>query len=143
MVASVPLPAPEITEFLGVAGDLVALLQRESALVRALKIAEIGPLQTDKARLIQLVAKFLKHVDNGAKLPPAAKQKWLVAGQRLVAAAADNERALRIGRTATERLIGAVVSAVRESRRPTSTYSPCRNGRRLPPINGVALDRRL
>jgi hypothetical protein len=143
MAEAAPLPAPDIAEFLGVAGELVKLLDRESGLVRALKIAEIAPLQADKARLIQLVAKFLKQSDNGAKLPPAARQKWLAAGQRLVVAAADNERVLRIGRTATERLIGAVVSAVKETRRPTSTYSPRRNGRRLPPINGVALDRKF
>jgi hypothetical protein len=143
MAGTDPLAAPDIAEFLGVVSALVKLLDRESGLVRALKIADIAPLQAEKARLIQLVVKFLKQSDNGAKLPPAARQSWLAAGQRLVTAAADNERVLRIGRTATERLIGAIVTAVKETRKPTSTYSPRRNGRRPPPINGVALDRKL
>ena len=141
--AAAAAPAPDATELLSVAGDLAGLLERETGLVRALKISEIGPLQGDKTRLVQLLRKFLKQFENGAKLPPAAQQKWLVLGQRLVAAATENERALRIGRTATEQLIAAVVGAVKESRRPHATYSPRKGAVRDLSIAGVALDRNL
>ena len=138
-----PVPAPDPAEFLAVVLDLTSLLERETALVRGLKIAEIAPLQGDKTRLTQLLRKALKQFENGAKLPPAAKQKWLVSGQRLVAAATENERALRVGRTATERLIAAVVSAVRASRQPQATYAPKKRPSRDLSVAGVALDRRL
>jgi len=140
------IAAPAIadaTELFAVAGDLTGLLERETRLVRTLQIAEIAPLQTDKARLVELLRKFLKQFEGGAKLPPSAKQKWGVLGQRLVTAAAENERALRIGRTATERLIGAVISAVRQSRRPHATYSPKKRASSDLTVAGVALDRRL
>ena len=142
MAAAVPA-TPDANELFAVLGDLAGLLERETRLVRALKITEIGPLQADKTRLVPLLHKFLKQFEGGTKLAPAAKQKWGVLGQRLVAAAAENERALRIGRTATERLIGAVIGAVKESRRPHATYSPRKRGSCDLTVAGVALDRRL
>jgi hypothetical protein len=141
--ASPAAPPPDPAELLGVVRDLTSLLERETALVRGLKIAEIAPLQSDKTRLTQLLRKFLKQFENGATLPPAAKQKWLASGERLVAAASENERALRVGRMATERLIAAVVGAVRESRRPHATYAPKKRAARDGSVSGVALDRRL
>jgi hypothetical protein len=130
-------------ELLDVVRDLTALLERETALVRGHKIKEISPLQADKTRLTQALRKLLKQCENGATLPPAAKQKWLALGQHLVTAATDNERALRIGRLATERLIGAVVRAVRESRRPHTSYAPRKSATRDLAVAGVAIDRRL
>jgi len=136
-------PAPHPAELLAVVSDLTALLDRETALVRGLKISDIAPLQQDKTRLVQSLGNFLKHFENGTTLPPAAKQKWIASGQRLVAAATENERALRIGRIATERLIAAVVGAVKASRQPHATYSPRKRAPRNVSIAGVALDRRL
>ncbi len=130
-------------QLFAVVHDLTALLERETALVRGLKINEIGPLQPDKTRLTQTLRKLLKQCEGGAKLSAAAKQKWVALGERLVAAATDNERALRIGRLATERLIGAVVRAVKESRRPHASYAPRKPALRDPGFAGVALDRRL
>ena len=48
-------------------------------------------------------------------------------GERLADAAVENERALRVGRAATERLIAAIVNAVKQSRRPLTGYAPRRN----------------
>ncbi|HUK60752.1 MAG TPA: hypothetical protein VLV50_16085 [Stellaceae bacterium] len=130
-------------ELLAIVRDLTVLLERETALVRGLKIAEIGPLQDDKTRLTQTLRRLLKQCENGANLPAAARLKWTTMGERLVAAATDNERALRVGRMATERLIGAVVRAVRESRRPHACYAPRKPATRDLGVSGVALDRRL
>ena len=55
----------------------------------------------------------------------------------------ENERALRIGRTATERLIATIIRAVKLSRRPLASYAPSRGTMREPRIAGVSLDRRL
>jgi hypothetical protein len=135
--------AADPAELLDVVETLTDLLERETKLVRALHIKEIAPLQPDKLRLVQMLRKALKQFEGGATLPPAAKRKWQAMGQKLVQAATDNERALRIGRTATERLIAAVVGAVKETRRPQATYAPRKRAAREASIAGVALDRRL
>jgi hypothetical protein len=130
--------APAPASLIALADDLARLLERETALVRALKIAEIAPLQQDKTRLTLLIHKALK------QSPPAVTNKsWLAAGRRLAEAAIANERALRIGRAATERLIATVITAVKQSRRPLASYAPCHGLPREPMIAGVSLDRRL
>jgi len=141
---AVPNAAPTAA-LAALANELAGLLERETALVRAMKIAEIEPLQPDKARLTQRFDKEFKAAtasgDAAARGPAAAP--WLAAGHRLAAAAMANERALRIGRAATERLVGAVVSAVQQSRSPATGYSKARCVSRAQRIAGVAIDHRL
>jgi hypothetical protein len=133
-----PADAQATAAVISHADELARLLERETALVRALKIAEIAPLQHDKTRLTLLIYKALK------QSPPVPSNKsWLAAGRRLAQAAIDNERALRVGRAATERLIATVITAVKQSRRPLTSYAPCRGVPREPMIAGVSLDRRL
>ena len=121
------------------AGLLAELLERETALVRALKLAEIAPLQPEKVRLTQL---FQRALENSGT-PGGKKPSWAAAGQRLAQAAIDNERALRVGRAATDRLIATVVSAVKKSRGPATTYVAQRRQPREARIAGVTLDRKL
>ena len=129
--------AADTAALVTLAGELATLLERETALVRLLKIAEIAPLQAEKTRLTQLFQKAMKQAP-----PSAASKPWLAIGKRLAQAAIDNERALRVGRAATERLVGAVVNAVKQSRPPAAGYS---KGRAPPPapMAGVAIDHRL
>lgn len=128
--------------FIALAIALADLLEHETKLVRAMEIAKIAPLQPEKTRLTQHLQHALKILDMNA-LPEAARLKWLAAGKRLAAAAMENERALRIGRAAVERVVAAVVSALSQSRRPPAAYS----GRRSPPpaarLAGIAIDHRL
>ena len=130
-------------DLVAIAADLTALLERETRLVRNLKITEIGPMQADKIRLTKLLQEALKPLSAGEALPPAAAAKWREAGRRLTDAVVANERALRIGRAATERLVATVVKAVSDSRRPLRTYAPPRRRAVTRDLNGVALDRRL
>lgn len=130
--------APAAAALIPLAGELASLLERETVLVRALKIPEIAPLQSEKARLTLLFQKALK------QSPPSASNKsWLAAGRRLADAATENERALRVGRAATERLIATIITAVKQSRRPLASYAPCKGAPREPRLAGVSLDRRL
>jgi hypothetical protein len=128
---------------LAIALELTRLLERETALVRGLKIGEIGPLQAEKLRLTRLLQQALKPLAGGTPLPPATKPKWQEAGKRLADAVIANERALRVGRAATERLVATVVKAVGDTRRPYRTYAPprCRVSERE--LAGVAVDRSL
>lgn len=130
-------------DLVAIAVDLTRLLEHETALVRAVRIAEIGPLQADKVRLTKALQEALKQFPPGKALPPAAKQKWQDAGKKLADAVIANERALRIGRLATERLVSTIVAAVTETRRPFRTYAPPRRRAAQRELAGVALDRRL
>jgi hypothetical protein len=146
-MAAAPAPASATAAqgpgLVALAALLADLLERETGLVRALKIAEIAPLQGEKTRLTHAFQKALKQLGGTANMPPAIKSQWLVVGRRLSDAATENERALRAGRAATERLIATIVNAVKQSRRPHAVYSPRRGAAREPRIAGVALDRRL
>ena len=139
------VPPEAAVELATVAELLADLLERETAHVQKMQIAEIGPLQAEKS---QLTLRFQKAVtalggDGIAALGGAARTRWLAAGRRLTTAATANERALRIGRIATERLVGAVVSAVRQSRQHPAAYSARRAASPEPPVAGIAVDHRL
>jgi hypothetical protein len=138
-------PADAASELVALAGSLAALLERETALVRTMQIAAIAPIQAEK---LQLTLQFRKALGaqgtaGPAALGTAARLQWIAAGQRLAAAAVDNERALRIGRAATERLVAAMVSAVKQSRPCPAGYSSRRGASPEPPVAGIAVDHRL
>jgi len=140
-----PPPAPagagSPADLVAVAGELALLLERETALVADMKIAEIAPLQADKVRLTRRFEALLKAHAGNVSQP--VKAQWQAAGKRLAAAAHANERALRVGRIATERLIAAIISAVRKSRRPPMAYSGRRAAPCQPRVAGVAINQRL
>jgi len=146
MAAPLPAPAPaDCSTLLALAGTLAALLERETALVCAMEVAAIAPLQAEKQRLTLLFQQSIKSPAGAAtkSLTGPAKAAWLGAVRQLTAAAMDNERALRVGRAATERLIAAVVTAVKQSRRTSIGYSARRVARTGRPVAGVACDRHL
>ncbi len=102
------------------AATLAALLERETALVRAMNVAGIAPLQAEKQRLTLMFQQAIKSPVGAAtaSLKGPAKAAWLAQIRQLTAAAMDNERALRVGRAATERLIAAsAVTAVKAQRK--------------------------
>jgi hypothetical protein len=133
-------------EMVDVAEALTRLLTQETELVRALRVKEIGALQGEKTRLTaayQKAFKALTKANEGKTLPPSFKETLASAGQRLAAAVAENEVTLRAGKVATERLIGSIVTAVRDQLKNTTAYSP----QQAPPRHGfmtaAAVDRRL
>ncbi len=156
MTQSAPRPAfaaPEqladALRLLETAEQLTALLIEESGLVRTLHISEITPLQADKTRLTATYAKTLRALaaPESRPLPASLKARLMAAAQKLNAAAADNERMLKVGRAATDRLIGTIVSAIKEARPATTGYTRnTQRGRSLPlapAMNGIAVDRRM
>ena len=140
-----PASADAAAELATLAGSLTDLLERETALVRKMKIAEIAPLQAEKSQLTLRFQMALGTLGAAgiAALNGAAHSRWLAAGRRLTAAATENERALRIGRVATERLVAAVVTAVKQSRHAPTGYSARRAVSPEPPVAGIAVDHRL
>lgn len=139
----------EITEILKVADALTDLLNRESDLVRSMRIEEIAPLQPEKVQLTGRYQSLLQRLGGPANeksvLPLPIKSVLVDAGRRLADAAVANQQALRIGQVATDRLIGSIVTAIKQQRPTTAGYTP----RKVAPratgrsIAGVTVDRRM
>jgi hypothetical protein len=128
------------------AGRLAEVLTRETGLVRAMRIKEIGPLQQEKTNLTaqyQTVFKALTSAHDGKSLPEAIKEQLAVSGQHLATAVVDNELALRVGQVATERLIGSIIAAVKEQKKFGTSYAPRRATPRHTFMTAAAVDRRL
>jgi hypothetical protein len=106
---------------------LADVLQRETALLRAMKLREAATVQVEKATLAEIYERSIREMQaqNGtlAQAIPASQIGALrKAGERLASAAADNERALRAARAVNERVLAAIVDAAREQRMPTHAY---------------------
>lgn len=143
-------PSPDLaaitTELVDLAEALTRLLTQETALVRALRVKEIGSLQEEKTRLTaayQKTFKALTTANEGETLPPSLKETLASAGQRLATAVAENELTLRAGKVATERLIGSIVAAVREQLKNSTSYAPQKALPRHSFMTAAAVDRRL
>jgi hypothetical protein len=130
-----------------VATELTALLDRETTLIRAMKLTEIGPLQADKARLTQLCGTTLKAIDPAAPVANALRDQWRAVSKKLGDAAIANEMALRVGHAATDRLVSAIVGHIQKERTAASGYvrpKPIAPGAsRRPTLAGVTIDRSL
>ena len=134
-------------ELMRLADSLTALLARETGLVRAMRVKEIGPLQAEKARLTaayQTAFTAFTGAHDAKALPAEIRDALAATGQRLAAAVIDNELALRVGKTATERLIGSIIDAVREQRKSVTVYAPgAASSPRHSFMTAAAVDRRL
>lgn len=140
-------PAAAIPGLCKVATDLANLLERETGLIRAMKLTEIGPLQADKARLTQMCGLALKDIDMTAPVAKPLKEQWQAASKKLGDAALANEMALRVGRDATDKLVSAIVGHIQRRRNATSAYARPKRAApgvvRRPSLSGVTLDRHL
>jgi hypothetical protein len=143
-------PAAEIVamtnELADIAERLTRVLTRETELVRAMQVKEIGPLQSEKTGLTALYQKAFKGlaaVNDGASLPASCKERLAVAGKALAAAVVDNELMLRVGKVATERLIGSIVNALKDLHKTSLSYAPKRIAPRHGFMTAAAVDRRL
>lgn len=142
----VPGLATLTAELVAIAEQLIKVLARETELIRAMRVKEIGPLQADKTDLTaryQKNFKALTAANDGKSLPPATKEQLAAAGQRLAKAVAENELMLRVGKIATERLITAIVAAVKEQNKTTLSYAPQRAVPRHRFMTAAAVDRHL
>jgi hypothetical protein len=120
---------------------LTDLQGRETALLQAMRVREIAALQPEKVRLTRLYQKAITAPPR--PLPESVKAELLATGQRLAAATVENERALRVSHTASERLIGAIVTAIKEQQPSITGYTPRMAAPRHVGVSGVTLDRRL
>jgi hypothetical protein len=143
-VAAAPSKLPVLC---AIADELATLLERETALIRAMRIKEIAPLQADKARLTQLCGTTLQAIDPAAPVANTLKDQWRAASKKLGDAALANEMALRVGHAATDHLVSAIVGHIQKERSSATGYArpkPIAPGvSRRPALAGVTIDRSL
>lgn len=136
----------DIPALCSAAAELTTLLDRETQLIRAMRLKEIAPLQPDKMRLTQLCGTVLKTIDPKMSISPGLKEQWRTASKKLGDAAIANEMALRVGNAATARLVSAIIGHIDRRRRATATYArpkPIAPTKPRPSLAGVTVDRQL
>ena len=140
-------PPAKLPALCAVADELATLLDRETALIRAMRIKEIAPLQADKARLTKLCGTTLQAIDPAAPVSNAVKEQWRAVSKKLGDAALANEMALRVGHAATDQLVSAIVGHIQKQRSSATGYArpnPIAPGvARRPSLAGVTIDRSL
>lgn len=130
-----------------VAGELAELLDRETSLLRAMKVSEIAPLQDDKRRLTKLCGTVLKSIDPKAPVAKPLQDQWRAVSKRLGDAAIANEMALRVGHAATDKLVSAIVGHIEHRQSAKNGYARptpvAPSLLRKPNLAGVTVDRHL
>ncbi len=153
---SVPMPdtravaqpprALQVTETLDLMLRLADLLSHETDLVRQGRIQDIEPLQKEKLRLAQLYREAVKTLQGGgaqlATLPTSLRAQIVAASGRLADVVGENERTLRIGRTATHKLLDMVIDSIKAQMKPLNRYNAKLTATRRTPALVVAVDRR-
>ena len=129
-------------------GDLADLLERETAALAAMRVEDAVRLKDEKARLTRCYRAAIEELRAGraelASAAPAERAHLLEIATRLAAVIGENERALRAGRAAVERVVAAIAAAVRNRERRLSGYAPPRHTPpRAPYVGGLAFDHRL
>ena len=137
----------QATEMLDLMMRLSELLTHETDLLRAGRLRDIEPLQREKMRLTLLYQKALAALNAAgatvSALPAPLRAQFVAASGRLADAIGENERALRIGRAATRRLLDAIVESVQARLKPLRHYDArSRTTASITPL-ALAVDRRL
>jgi len=149
--AAAPAPARPVPTLGDLAATMVQLthvLDRESELVRGPATPELASLQEEKARLTHSYAQAIAALRAcssplAASLPGVAAE-MKSAAQRLAGALERNARVLRAMTEATDRVVAAMVGAIKEQRGGSIGYARPRafdGHARI--AAGVTLDRRL
>jgi hypothetical protein len=149
--AARPMPEPpralQVTETLDLMLRLADLLAHETELVRVGRIQDIEPLQKEKRRLSQLYQQAAKalHASGAqiATLPASLRVQIVAASGRLADVVGENERALRIGRAATRKLLDMIVDSIKARMKPLNRYNAKLTATRHTPALVFAVDRRM
>ena len=117
--------ATRLRDLLAVIGRLIAIMDKETGLLREMRSDQIGELQPEKTRLaglyVGMVKDIRKHPELLAAVDQAVRGELTDAMTRFDQAASDNERAINAARSANERVLKAIVAAV-NSKRSVGTY---------------------
>lgn len=140
--------APSAPDLIAVQNALADLLERETAALTTMRLEDASALKDEKARLTRRYRAQLEELRAKRTALPVAQSAehvaLLTAATRLAGVAAENERALRAGRAAVERVVAAIAGAVKSSQKRLASYGPPRHAPARPrAMGGVAIDHRL
>lgn len=111
----------EIEGLIEVASRLIDLMDREIDILRAMRPAELEGMQQEKADLTAAYEQWYATLDANREamvlLSPALRGEFEAVAKRFNDTMSKNTRALTAAKVAHERLIGAVVEAVKAERR--------------------------
>ena len=138
-----------MADLLAITSRLIACMEREIELLRAMQPKELRQLQADKTALADAYRAFvlaLKEPDAAAdSVNDVLRDELAEATERFQASLTDNLRALRAMRDVNERVMRAVVDALEEPRAQVTGYNQrgaVKRGRRTPAIGPVAVQQR-
>ena len=128
--------------------DLAGLLSRETQALEAMRIKDAVALRDDKARLTRRYRAAIEELRAGRvslrEISEEERRRLTEAATHLGRVVTDNERALRAGRAAVERVVAAIARAVSAKERRSAAYAPPRHApARQSRVGGIAFDRRL
>lgn len=127
----------KIEAMIQVASRLVEIMEREIALLSEMKSGEVAALQEEKEKLTALyeeaVAEIAKAPEVLQSIAPALQTEFGEMARNLNRVIGANENAIRAARTAHDRVLHAIVTAVKEQRGRTQAYS----------ANGLTADRQF
>lgn len=116
-----------IDDLIEIASRLIAVMEKETALLRDMRPKEIISFQEEKARLIRGYEEKTKALRAEpaqiAAITGAIKQELTLTIRHFEHAAELNAKALAAAKEANERLLKAIINAATESRADTQTYS--------------------
>lgn len=116
-----------IDDLIEIASRLIAVMEKETALLRDMRPKEIVSFQEEKARLIRGYEEKTKALRAEpaqiAAITGAIKQELTLTIRHFEHAAELNAKALAAAKEANERLLKAIINAATESRADTQTYS--------------------
>ena len=138
-----------MADLLAITSRLIACMEREVELLRAMKPKDLRQLQHDKSTLSDAYRAFvlaLKEPDIAADaVTDVLKGELIEATERFQASLQDNLRALRAMRDVNERVMRAVVSTLDEKRSSVTGYDArgsLRKGRRNVTVEPAAVQQR-
>lgn len=138
-----------LADLLGIMTRLIAVMERETELLRSSKPSAIGDLQHDKIALAAAYEAHIRALRENDALPQALDPEMRDEFGRAAAAFQDclarNERALKAARETTDRVLRLIVREVEKSRHQQGGYSASglnEAGSGPQPVS-IAVDQRL
>lgn len=120
-------PYTAVTEVLKLSENLMRFLNNETAALRARRVADFSVMQEEKHQLINhyeySLSQLQKKIDEGLILKEEDQKQLEVSMSQVQNMVVINERALKAMNEANNRLVEAVIKAVREKNQERSRYN--------------------
>lgn len=120
--------ADRLSDLLAITSRLIACMEREVELLRAMRPQDIAPLQVDKTSLADAYEAHLRALhtataDEDEAVDQTLRDELVRATEQFQDVLAENARALKAVKAANDRVLKAIVDAVERNRGPAAAYT--------------------